>query len=273
MTSLQRIIKYCAVALALFLVVSIIGSICGAVGILTGLFDGHVSGESALGEMRTYAITGQIESLDVDLSAAALEIVTGDRFSVESNHKYLTVKEENRALDISEEKIPFGFSSEGVTVILTVPEGFVFEDASIETGAGTVDIQTLSANTLRLDLGAGKTEIGTLNAQTRAKINTGAGKLTIRDGQMHDLTMDHGVGKLELTGLLTGQCEVDFGVGDTELTLLGSREDYQIKLDKGLGNATLEGEEMNDGSTYGGGENRIEIDGGVGSIQIDFEDR
>ena len=272
MTSLQRIIKYCAVAFAIFLIVTIIGGICGAIGMLSGFFGGWVSGENAAGEMRTYAVSGSVENLDLEIGAAALDIVTGDRFSLESNHKYLSVKEENHTLKISEEKISFGASYEGVTVVLTVPEGFVFEDASIETDAGKVDIQTLSANTLSLDLGAGKTEIGTLIAQTRAKINTGAGKLTILGGQLNDLTLDHGVGKLELTGLLTGQCEVDFGVGDADLTLLGSREDYQIKLDKGLGNATLDGESMNDGSTYGGGENRIKIDGGVGSIQIMYKD-
>lgn len=272
MTSLQRIIKYCAVALAIFLIVSIIGGICGAIGMLSGFFGGWAAGKEAIGEMRTYAVSGPVESLDMEIGAAALDIVTGDRFSVESNHKYLSVKEENHTLKISEEKIPFGFSSEGVTVVLTVPEGFVFEDASIETGAGKVDIDALCANTLSLDLGAGETVIGTLSSLTRAKINTGAGKLTVRDGQLHDLTLDHGVGKLELTGALTGSCDVDFGVGGADITLLGSREDYQIRLDKGLGDASLDGQAMSDGSTYGGGANRIEIDGGVGSIQIQFKD-
>lgn len=270
MTSLQRIIKYCAVAFAIFLIVSIIGGIVGAVGVLCGFSGGWISGETAAGEMRTYAVSGPVENLDLELSAAALDIVTGDRFSLESNHKYLSVKEENHTLKISEEKIPFGFSSEGVTVVLTVPEGFVFEDASIETGAGKVDIDTLCANTLSLDLGAGETVIGTLSSLARAKINTGAGKLTIRDGQLNDLTLNHGVGKLELTGALTGNCDVDLGVGSAELTLLGSREDYQIRLDKGLGDATLDGKTMSDDSTYGGGSNRIQISGGVGSIQIQF---
>ena len=105
MTSLQRIIKYCAVAFAIFLIVTIIGGICGAIGMLSGFFGGWVSGENAAGEMRTYAVSGSVENLDLEIGAAALDIVTGDRFSLESNHKYLSVKEENHTLKISEEKM------------------------------------------------------------------------------------------------------------------------------------------------------------------------
>lgn len=266
MTTLQRIIKYCAVAFGVFLTVSIIGGICGALGMVSVFFDGNV-----VGETKTYAVDSEIESLDVEISAAALEIVKGDRFSVESNHKYLTVREENGTLSIAEEKTVFGGSSGGVRVVLTVPDGFVFEDASISAGAGKVDIAVLSANTLTLDLGAGATEIGCLNVQTRSKVNSGTGKLTIRDGELHDLSMDIGVGKLELTGKLTGRCTVDYGIGDAELHLLGNKEDYQIELDKGVGGATLDGKNMTDDSVYGVGENRIEIDGGVGSLCIRFE--
>ena len=129
MTALQRIIKYCAVAFAVFLIVAIISGICGAISMVSFFFDGD-----AAGEMQTYTVSSDVESLDLEVSGAALEIVTGDSFSVESNHKYLSVKEDNGALRISEEKILFGVSSDGVTVILTVPEGFVFEDAAISAG-------------------------------------------------------------------------------------------------------------------------------------------
>lgn len=271
MTSLQRMIKYCATALAIVLTISIIGGICSAIGLFAGVFGSRITGETAVGEMRSFTLSDSIESLDLELGAAELKIVTGDRFSLESNHKYLEVKEENNTLNISEEKVAFGFSNEGLSVVLTVPKDFVFEDVSIEAGAGKVDIDTLRANTISLDLGAGQTDIGTLCALTRASINTGAGKLTIRDGQIQDLTLDHGVGKLDMTGALTGNCDVDLGVGSAEITLVGTREDYQIRMDKGLGDATLDGQSMGDGSTYGGGANRIQIDGGVGDVEVNFQ--
>lgn len=266
MTALQRIIKYCAVALAVFLILAIISGICGAISMVSFFFDGD-----AAGEMQTYTVSSDVESLDLEVSAAALEIVTGDSFSVESNHKYLSVKEDNGALRISEEKILFGVSSDGVTVILTVPEGFVFEDAAISAGAGKVSVDTFSANVLSLDLGAGAADIGCLNVNSRARISGGTGKLTIQSGELHDLSMDIGVGKLELAGKLTGRCTVDYGIGDAELTLLGKKDDYRIEVDKGVGGATLDGKVLSDDSIWGGGANRIDVDGGVGSIHIRFK--
>lgn len=266
MTTFQRIIKYCAIAFAIFLIISIIGGIFEAIGMFSGVF-----GNKSVGNMKTHTISQSIENLDIELSAVELKIISGDRFSVESNHKYLVVKNDDKTLEISESKVPFGTSTKGVTVVLTVPEGFVFEDASIETGAGELDITSLSAKTLNLDLGAGETEIGSLYALTRSKVNTGAGELTIHNGELNDLTMDIGVGEMNLTGILTGNCEVDFGVGEASLTLLGNSDEYEIKLDKGIGDATLNGMKMNDDSTYGSGKNHIDIDGGVGSIKIQFE--
>ena len=60
---------------------------------------------------------------------------------------------------------------------VTVPEGFVFKKAALSAGAGTVKIDTLSAEKLSLELGAGEVNIGKLAASTRAMINGSVGKL------------------------------------------------------------------------------------------------
>lgn len=265
MTPFQKLVKSCAMALAVFLIVAIISGLCSLTGAITGLSDG-----GSAGEMKSYPVSKTPENLSLNIGAAALKIVTGDSFSVESNHKDLIVGEDDGTLKISEKKIAFSTSGESVTVILTIPEGFVFADASLETGAGKVDIDALSAGTLDLDLGAGAVDIGSLNARTRAKVSTGTGKLAIRDGQLHDLAMDMGVGKLEFTGQLTGTNDLNLGVGAAELNLIGSPEDYQIRLDKGIGSATVDGKSLSDGGTFGEGEYRIDIDGGIGSISIQF---
>ena len=79
-----------------------------------------------------------------------------------------------------------------------------------------------------------------------------------------------GVGELNLKSRIEGKSELDYGIGETELTLLGSREEYKIEIDKGIGEARLDGESMRDDSVYGSGENFIEIDGGIGEINIEF---
>ena len=270
MNSVQKVIKYLALAFAIFLSVSIIG------GIITGLtgvpyiLSGRDS--EAVGEMQVYPIDAEISSLSVDLSGAQLKIQTADKFSVESNHNYISVKAENGKLRIYETKKLFSVYPKGTTVILKVPENFVFDDATVDTGAGRVEIGTLSADILKLSLGAGKAEINNLTANSRADIDGGAGELTIDGGKLCNLNLDMGVGKLTLKSRIEGKSELDYGVGETNLALLGSREDYKIEIDKGIGEARLAGESMRDDSVYGTGENRIEIDGGIGAIRIEFSE-
>ena len=79
-----------------------------------------------------------------------------------------------------------------------------------------------------------------------------------------------GVGKLSLTSKLTGNNKIDSGVGEMNLSLIGTLEDYKISLDKGIGNATINGDNMKDNNTYGTGNSKLDIDGGIGSIDIDF---
>ena len=81
-----------------------------------------------------------------------------------------------------------------------------------------------------------------------------------------------GVGKLTLKSRIEGKSDLDYGVGETNLTLLGSSEDYRIEIDKGIGEARLAGESIKDDSVYGWGENRIEIDGGIGAIRVEFSE-
>ena len=94
--------------------------------------------------------------------------------------------------------------------------------------------------------------------------------LTINGGTLCNLALDMGVGELTLKSRIEGKSDLNYGIGEANLTLLGGREDYQIELDKGIGEARLEGENMRDDSVYGAGRNLIEIDGGIGEINIRF---
>ena len=268
MTSVQKAIKYLAMAFAVFLSVSIIG------GIFTGLagvsFIFSDKEKEPAGEMQVYPIDGEISSLSITISAADLRVKTSDKFSVESDHKYISVGVNDETLCITETKKVLSLSPKGVTVILDVPESFVFDDAQIETGAGEVKIDALSADVLRLALGAGEAEINNLTANSRADIEGGAGELTINGGTLCNLALDMGVGELTLKSRIEGKSDLNYGIGEANLTLLGRREDYQIELDKGIGESRLEGENMRDDSVYGAGRNLIEIDGGIGEINIRF---
>lgn len=268
MTSVQKAIKYLAMAFAIFLTVSIIGGIFTGLAGLSFIFSDR--DEVSVDEMGAYPINGEVSSLSVTLSTADLRIKTSDKFSVESNHKFISVSLNNGKLCVDETKKAFSPFNNNVTVILYVPEGFVFDDAKIETGAGEMKIDALSSDVLKLSLGAGETEIKNLTANSRADIDGGVGELTIDGGTLRNLQLEMGVGELTLKSRIVGKSDLDFGIGEANLTLLGSREDYQIELDKGIGEAKLEGESMKDDSVYGAGENHLEIDSGIGEMNIRF---
>ena len=270
MTSVQKAIKYLAMAFAIFLSVSIIGGIFTALSSVSFIFS---KGEKdAVGEMQTYQVNGEISSLDIEINAARLEIVQGEKFSVESNHKYISVSSDSGKLRINETRRIASLSSEAAVIKLTVPRGFVFDEADIETGAGKVTIDSLSADILDITLGAGKATVENLVANSRAEIEGGTGMLTVNGGSLNNLNLEMGVGSLTFKSRIEGNSSLDLGVGEAKLILLGNREDYCIELDKGLGEARLEGESMRDDSVYGAGSNRLSIDGGVGAVNIEFSE-
>ena len=266
MTNLQKIVKYLAMAFAIFLSVSIISGICGALFTISNLF-----GANTESEIVNQSIGSDFTSISVNLSAAELEIKTGDKFAVETNHKYLKCEEKDDILKISETRTLFASYPRGMKVILTVPKESVFDYVYISAGAGSVTIDELSSNMLDIELGAGAFKAGELVATYKAEIDGGAGSVIISGGRLNNADIDMGVGELNLTSELSGKSSIDYGIGETNLVLIGEEDDYKIELDKGIGEAWLAGRKMSDDSVYGAGENFIEIDGGIGKLNITFK--
>ncbi|MGN0539299.1 MAG: DUF4097 family beta strand repeat-containing protein [Candidatus Fimenecus sp.] len=266
MTGFQKAIKYLAMAFALFLIVSILSGIFGALGLVSNVFDN----KDAVGEMKIYAVSGDIQELKLDINAAKLKIAESDTFRVESNNKYLKVTEENGCLVITETERSYSNANGKIQVNLYLPADCTFKKANITTGAGQVTVDRLAAEDLYLELGAGQVQIDTLEATRSSKISGGAGQVIVENSTLHNLDLEMGVGELRLTSALTGDCDLYMGVGATNITLIGSADDYRIELDKGVGAATLEGENLPDGAVRGNGANKIDIDGGVGEIRISF---
>lgn len=268
MTTVQKVIKYVALAFAIFWTVSIISGILSAVGLIGNVIDGE---DAVMDEMKLYEVSENITSIDISINAADLVIREGEVFSVESNLKRLTVKERNGVLSVKESKSR-GVSYNGAALVITLPKGTVLDKAEIESGAGRFSADRLAAKTVDLGLGAGAVEIDLLEASERSEIDGGAGKITVSDGSINALDLDMGVGQLELNVALTGNCDLDLGVGKTVLNLLGGRDDYSVRVEKGLGSVKIDGKDVSDGEVFGNGANRINVEGGVGSVDISYKE-
>ncbi len=265
MTELQKIVKYLATGLAAVLAAGIIGGIISMAGWL-----GELTGDNAAaGDLKTYPVSSAVSSLTVSISAADITIRQGDSFSVESNLKHLEVAENMGTLSIRETKKLFQNYNRAV-LIITLPVDTVFEKAELVTGAGKLTADVLSAQNLSCDFGAGEIKIGALSASQAAQLQGGAGKITISGGSLHGLDFDMGVGQLNFTSALTGESTLRLGIGESNLTLLGSKEDYTLNMEKGLGDIRVDGSAMASTSGLGTGENKVTISGGIGSVFVSF---
>ena len=224
-----------------------------------------------LDESKTYEVSGEIHSLDIRINAADFVIEHTDKFSVESNLKYLSVTEHNGVLRIVDEA-KIGNNYKNAALTLCVPSGTVFDDVAISVGAAKMAIDTLSADSLKLNLGAGDVEFGYLSVTSDIEIEGGAGEITVKDGSLNNLTLDMGVGEFDLTAALLGECDLKFGVGQSDLSLLGGKAAYKLDIEKSVGNITVDGVTATDFGSSGDGENRIKIKGGVGTVNIEFKE-
>lgn len=267
MTTLQKVIKYLAMAFAVALTVSVVGGIVGAVNVFSGVF-----GESAVDEaFKTYEVSGDIHSLEVEINAADFTIKQADHTQVESNLKHLSVTEEAGVLRIRETKT-FGADSSGAVLTVCLPPFIELKEINIVTGAGRLTADRLTADRISLVLGAGEATIGTLIAATDIDIDGGAGKITVSGGALHNLDLDMGVGQLVLTAALTGETTLDLGIGRSDITVIGKPEAYRLDVEKGIGSIRVDGVEVSNVKQQGSTGNTIALNGGIGQIDLKFKD-
>lgn len=268
MTTAQKIIKNLAMAFAIFLTFTIISAILsGIYGLVTAL--GLKSGENNTANMKELEFKDTSSCLDINLKYTNLKLQKGDNFLAKTNSKNIECIQDGNKLKITEKNKWFS-KNNNEEIIVYIPENLKFEVARINTGAGNVDIENIVADKLKMNFGAGNTVIKNIVSKD-TKINTGAGNLTINNGKIKDLDFDIGVGKTDITSKIVGNSKIDTGIGEVKLNLIGQKEEYKIKVNKGVGDVKIDNKLVSDNETIGDGENTVEINGGIGNIKVDFD--
>lgn len=215
MSTVQKIIKYLALAFAIFIIVSIIsGIIIGITGI-TGIINFSKSRDirlESLEEITTNIKGTEIASLKIEVAYTNLEIKKGETFKAETNNKYIKCTQSKDEIIIKEKGSNWFSNMDSTDLILYIPENMLFDEVKIETGAGEINIDNLETNELDLEIGAGTVTVQKLKVLDKAKIDGGAGKVEILSGEINNLNLDMGAGKFALTSKLTGSNDIDEGV-------------------------------------------------------------
>lgn len=280
MTTVQRIIKYCAIAFAIFIIVSIVSSILFGLNTFSEILgftrkerkpetSNVIHSEVGRDEKTEKEFDNtQIAKLSIDIEYATLTIQQGDKFKVASNTSNIEAKQTEDQLVIREKNVNLFRQSNPRRIIVTVPRNTILDTIKIDAGAGEINIEKLECKKLDLAIGAGRTTIQDLNITQKTKIEGGAGKVEILSGEIANLDLDMGVGTFKLVSSLAGDSKINAGVGKLEMILKNGLDKYTIKTNKGIGSITVDGKQATDGATYGRGENNIKVEGGIGSITI-----
>ncbi len=260
MTSTQKLIKYLAVCLAIFLIITILSIVILGISSLGSIFGIHNSGSNKCNY-------NNVNSLDIDVVNTNITIKDGETFSIDSTSENTICKNNGSELVIKEKNKLLNLRSSDLTIY--IPKDYEFDEVSINTNVGKLEIDSIISNELDLDLGKGSTFIKYLKSNNTS-IETGVGKLEIASSDISNLDFDMGVGKAIINTTLTGRNEIDANVGSLELNLFGNKNDYKIKLDGCVGKNVIDNEKVSSDAIYGSGRNLINIDGGVGKIEINF---
>mgnify|MGYP002570989048 CR=1 FL=1 len=144
-------------------------------------------------------------------------------------------------------------------ITVSYPKNVRFKETSIEVAAGTVTM----CDEFRTD---------DLDVSVAAGEFTNTGKIRA----VSDTTIAVGTGNVELSELDINNLEVDCGIGNVDLGILGKEADYNYQISCSAGNV-----DIGDSSYSGVGHNKnitnpnakgnMNLDCGVGNITVDFE--
>lgn len=271
MTTTQKIIKYLAIAFALFLVISIFSIIFGLSREIISSINSDKKDSELLEEYTTISNNvNNIESFKIDISNDDIEIKEGEKFEVKTNDPDVKFYHENSIVKIKSDKTfswHLSNSSRG-TIIIYLPNEFNISELDLNLGAGKIDIDKIFVETLLMDLGAGTMTAKEINVYEKATINGGAGNINIYSGTINNLNLKLGAGNASIESDLTGSNTLTTGVGKLNLGLSRSKDNYRFDINKGLGNIILNDFDVSEDTLIGDGETKIKINGAVGNIII-----
>lgn len=203
-----------------------------------------------------YQLKYQPTKLDIELKYDELILEEGDSFCVrvyDDNGKNVTVKESSDTLKVrSTKKL-----SKTRKVYISYPEDVKLQELEIEMGAGTVYLnRDIETEKLSVEMGAGEFDSKNPVTAEEADLEIGTGSMTFADLSAKKIS---------------GEC----GLGELDLTMTGTQEDYNYDLECGVGNLDVGsdsysglGREKSISNT--GADRKLDLECGMGNVSVNF---
>ena len=265
MTKKQKIIKI----FAIFLAISIISSILSVIiSLFTGISSIFIDTRDLVTYSKEYS---NIESIKIDNLNTFITIKEGSSFKVDAINvdKRLKVKLVNNTLKIEEKRI--GINNTDSNLIITIPKNIELSDINISDSASKVLIMDINVSSFEIEQGIGLLEIKDSYIKN-ASIDGGIGEIDVTDTKFYNLELDSGIGNIKINANIMGNSEISCGIGNIVVDLIGDKKDYNINIEKGIGSIKVDDKLVKNNTIYGKGINKLDIDGGIGNINISFNE-
>lgn len=221
-----------------------------------------------------------VKRLEMDLHYAVVRIYTredSDAVSLKGRNgrEYFSSRMEGDTLVLKDMRTEKQYRQDKALELEVYLPAWELEEIELDTGASDVTADFLQAREIELDSGmgylkaeqlkgdeifvsqgAGMTEIGSMTAEGKAKIEVGVGSVAVN----------------EFTG---DSLQLDCGIGEIDLTVQGQQDEYNYKLSCGMGEvqigeeqySSIKGEKSIDNQAA----KNISADCGVGEIFVNFQ--
>ncbi len=144
-----------------------------------------------------------------------------------------------------------------------------------------VDCSETHLSFLRLPGSAAKLQLYVPRDQVlnEVDIEAGAGTITMAGSEdflrCEQLDLECGVGEIDLRADIREEAKLEGGVGKIRMTLAGDEDDFNYKVEYGVGSVTIDGERHSGlGGDYkvdNGAKKNLKAECGVGSVEVLFE--
>lgn len=248
-----------------------------------GNWDSPSGGNSTWNNLTDYSATfgdEAVTALDLDLYAGKMEIVVAEQggydirnypdgaLDISFSGGKLTIKDRYHYNNLT------GNPYNNTTITIYVTQN-ALDSLEVEFGVGQFIFSDCTVGEYKQSIGVAESSLTNITAQN-CKIEGGVGDMTFRGCALNNADISAGVGALNFEGTLTGQCSVKGGIGSIRMTLTGTMNDHYFMCEQGLGEIRI-GDNHVGGIGSGdfslgnaGSANRIEIESGIGEINISF---
>lgn len=233
MTEIQKIIKYCALALAIFLIFIIVTTIANVGYNILEKTDLINDSNSKLLKNNIVISNNEseIREIDIDIKSSNIILKTAKNFKVETNNKDIKYSYEDGKVLIKQNNVNKWYfnKNNNSKLIFYIPSEISLEKINLNNNVGDVKIDFEKISNLNIDLD---------------------------------------VGDIFVKSMLSGKNIIKSNIGDINLELSLKQEDYKFEFDKDIGEVKLNNNKIKRDTITGDRNNNLKIKTNIGDIKI-----